>query len=232
MNIALCDDEREENESLQSQIESYAIQKDYDIHCKAFTSGSALLKEPRFDLYILDYWMDEMNGVDLAQALKEQFGQAVTVCFLTNYESAASEIINHRVYADGFLRKPVTPDALHQKIDFFYQSSLLNRLELKKGSRYETVFAQDVLFIEADGKRSKFHFKDRTEDYNYLLSKLEELLTPGRQFLRVHRSYIVNLQHVQSYDAKSVTMVDGSVLPLRSRTFKDAYRDFLFRLNR
>ena len=72
------------------------------------------------------------------------------------------------------------------------------------------------------------HFADRTEDYNYLLSDLETGVLPGETFFRIHRSFIVNMRHVASYDGKSVTLTDGTVLPLKARNFRDVYRNYLF----
>ncbi len=232
MNIAICDDEIFETEHLEQLINTYAQQRDYDLHCRRFTSGAALLaQEEKFDLYFLDYKMGEMNGVELAQALKEKFHRSVTVCFLTNYEAAALEVINNRVYADGFLKKPVEPKLLYDKLEQFYRASFSGRLELKKGKGYQTVYTQDVLYIEADGKRSIFHFADHTENYNYLLTKLESEVLHNVCFYRIHRSFIVNLQYVLRYDSKTVTLTDGTVLPLKTRNFRDVYRDFLFQSN-
>ena len=232
MNIAICDDEIFETEHLERLINDYALQRDYDLHCRRFTSGAELLlQEEKFDLYFLDYKMGEMNGVELAQALKEKFHRSVTVCFLTNYEAAALEVINNRVYADGFLKKPVDPVLLYDKLEQFYRASFSGRLELKKGKGYQTVYTQDVLYIEADGKRSIFHFDDHAESYNYLLTKLETDVLHNVCFYRIHRSFIVNLQYVARYDSKHVTLIDGTILPLKTRNFRDVYRDFLFQSN-
>ena len=229
MNIAICDDEVLETETLGALIETFAQQRDFDLHCRKFHSGTELLlREEKFDLYFLDYKMGDMNGVELAQALKEKFHRSVTVCFLTNYEAAALEVINNRVYADGFLKKPVEPKLLYDKLEQFYRASFSGRLELKKGKGYQTVYTQDVLYIEADGKRSTFHFVDHTESFNYLLTKLESDVLHNVCFYRIHRSFIVNLQYVLRYDSKHVTLTDGTILPLKTRNFRDVYRDFLF----
>ncbi len=231
MNIALCDDEVVETRRIAAMIEDYALRKDYDIHCKQFNKGSELLKAPKFDLYILDYKMDEMNGVEVAAALKEKYARGVTICYLTNYESAAGEVINHQIYADGFLRKPVSPVQLYEKIDRFYLASFTNRLLLKKGTQQHTVYTQDIVYIEADGKRSLFHMKDGVQDFNYMISDMERMLQQGGSFLRVTRSFLVNMAQVASFDAKTVTLKDGTELPLKNKNFRAVYRDYLFESN-
>lgn len=231
MLIALCDDEREENTKLTALIEAYALRRGLDIRCRAFTSPEELLKEERYDLYFLDYFMDGMNGVELAKRLNEKFGGAVTVCYLTNYENAAIEIINNRVYADGFLKKPVDAAALYEKLETFYRSSLNGRIELKRGAIYETVYAQDILYAEAAGKKTILHMFGGTRDYNRLISELAENELSGAQFFRIHRSFLVNMQHVVGYDAKSVTMKNGDVLSLKAKDFQTAFRRFIFSSN-
>lgn len=228
MNIAICDDEIEETEHISALIEEYAQHKDYDIRCRQFNKGSELLKAPKFDLYILDYKMDEMNGIEAAQLLKEKFSGNVTVCYLTNYESAAEEVINHRIYADGFLRKPVDTAKLYEKLDRFYLTSFPDRLVLKKGSELHTVYTGDIIYIEACGKRSVFHTVNGILDFNYLLSDTEHMLEENGSFVRVHRSFLVNMAYVSSFNSKTVTLSDGTQLSLKNKSFRSVYRDYLF----
>ena len=231
MNIALCDDEVYETEHLCALIEAYAVRKDYDIRCTKFNKGSELLKAPRFDLYFLDYKMDEMNGVEVATALKGKYPRGVTICYLTNYESAAGEVINHQIYADGFLKKPVDPAQLYEKIDRFYLASSTNRLLLKKGTQQHAVYTQELLYIEADGKRSLLHMQDGVQEFNYMISDMDKMLMQSASFIRIHRSFLVNMAFVASFDAKNVTLKDGTVLPLKNKNFRAVYRDFLFQFN-
>ena len=83
---------------------------------------------------------------------------------------------------------------------------------------------------EADNKQIRLHLFDRVEDYNYLLRDFESML-PAGLFFRVQRSYLVNLQYIDSYDAKSVTLKNGETLPLKSKDFQKAYHNFMFLVN-
>gem|GEM_PF-1171527 len=229
MRVALCDDEKTEVERLHDIIENYALKKDYHISIECFTSPVKLLEKDRFDLYFLDYLMEEMDGVELARGLNEKFGGAVTICYLTNYEDAAVHIINEQVYADGFLKKPVNTDLLYEKIDKFYKSSFWGRLELRQGRSYRTVYARDIYYIEAKGKNSVVFYSDKSEVFTHMMSEMEHKLLVGKMFYRIHRSYIVNMMYVVAYDSKSVTLSNGVTLPLKAKDFQRAYREYLFR---
>jgi DNA-binding LytR/AlgR family response regulator len=230
MNIALLDDEAHENENLRALITAYAVERNYDIHCDTFTDGRELLGRDRYDLYFLDFRMDGMDGIAVAQALKKKYSQAVTICYLTNYAAAAADVINHRIYADGFLQKPVDARLLAEKLDQFYGMSYFQRFELRRGANFQTVYAQDIIYVEADDKRVKLHLFNRVEHYNYLLREIEKVLQDSGVFYRVSRSFLVNLQYVDRYDAKSVTMKNGDVLPLKDKGFQQAYHAYMFRL--
>ena len=169
MRIAICDDEAHETVHLEQLIAAYAFNHDYDLQCERFTDGRDLLQREKFDLYFLDFYMAPMDGIAVAQALKEKFSHAVTVCYLTSYEGAAMQIINHRIYADGFLKKPVDPVLLEEKLDQFYRMSFFKRLELRNGKRFDTVYTQDILYVEAANKQVLFHMANGTAAYHYTM---------------------------------------------------------------
>ncbi|MBQ6021756.1 MAG: response regulator transcription factor [Clostridia bacterium] len=229
MRIALCDDEPRETQKLEAMIGAYAFKRNYDMQCVRFTDGRELLKQEKFDLYFLDFRMDSMDGIAVAKALKEKFSHAVTICYLTNYEAAAVQIINHRIHADGFLKKPVSPDELEEKLDQFYGMSFFKRLELRNGKRFDTVYTQDILYVEADNKQVKLHMSNGVKEYRYTMGEIEAML--GDRFFRIQRSFLINFQHVASYGARTVTMKNGDVLSLKNKGFADAFHNYMFLLN-
>lgn len=232
MRIALCDDARDENEALCSLIRDYAAAHNYDISTSLFASGSALLQQDKFDLYVLDYMMEEIDGITLALELRRKFRGAVTICFLTRYDNVAERIINERVYADGFLRKPVDPQQLYEKLDTFYKMSFFNRLQLKRDGSYDTVYTQEIFFVQAVDKKSLIYFYDHCEEYPILLTELEKKYLPPELFCRVHRSYVVNMMHIASYEKKAIIMQSGDKVDVsRYKQFREAYRNFNFKLN-
>ena len=97
------------------------------------------------------------------------------------------------------------------------------------GEVLKNYFRRRDLDIEAKGKNSAAFFADGSDTFSHMVSELESLLAAGRLFYRIHRSYIVNMMYVSAYDAKSVTLANGVTLPLKSRDFQRAYKEYIFR---
>ncbi|MBQ7637950.1 MAG: response regulator transcription factor [Clostridia bacterium] len=205
MRIAICDDEKNENENLKSMIYGYASGRGLDIVCDCFVSGEELLERERYDVYFLDYAMPGMTGAELAEKLKVRFSNAVTVCFLTSYERAAVEVINRNIYAEAFLVKPASNEELEKVLDRLYSRSYFRRITLKKEKSVRVVYPQEVLYVEAVNKLCRFCFFDSSEEFPYKITDLENGMLPVELFFRVHRSYMVNLMHVCAYNKKALS---------------------------
>lgn len=145
MRVALCDDETDENRSLKALIDGYALDTGADLTCECFTDPAGLLSKDRYDLYFLDYIMPAMTGSELAVKLREKFGGAVTVCFLTSYEKAAVDVINRNIDAQAFLLKPVEKAKLTALLEKLSERSDLKRLVLKKDQTMTVVYPRDIL---------------------------------------------------------------------------------------
>lgn len=224
MKIALCDDEAAETQKLFKLIQAYSSKTGCDMEIDTFNDPSELAGREKYDLYFLDYIMPGMNGVQLAVALREKFNNAVTVCFLTSYNNAAIDVINKGVAAEAFLLKPVNEAALYEVLDKFYGKSLFNRLVLMQDRKLKTVYPRDILYVEIVMRKSVFTFFDTKEEFRYTLSELENGILPKNIFFKIHRSYIINMLHVDSFNAKEVTMTNGDVLPLTQyKEFKNEY---------
>ena len=79
------------------------------------------------------------------------------------------------------------------------------------------VFYRDILYIEAAQGYVKYHLKDKTILTNGTLKKIEEKLNP-LIFIRVHRSYLVNINMITAYHTETIT-VQSTLIPL-SRLYR------------
>ena len=228
MRIAVYNDEEKEILNLTKLIHDYADENHIDMDIRAFTSGDDLLREDKFDMYFLDYIMPRMNGIDVALALKEKFGDSLIICYLTSYERAAVSVINNNISAIGFLIKPCSDKDLREIFFKLQKKSFFNTVMLKKEGTAFIYYPQDILYAEAMRKTTAIHTFSSKEEFRVSFADIENEYLPKKLFAKVHRSYIVNLMHVKTYNKKEITMKNGDIVPIsRSVDFEkiiDAYR--------
>ena len=186
------------------------------------------LQEQPVDLILLDIEMPGMTGLELTKHL---VNKRPLIIFTTSKKEYAVEAFELNV-AD-YIVKPITPARFLQAIDkareilesnveeirveetefiFFRDSNIVRRLKL-----------DDILFAEAMGDYVKLHTTQKFFAIHNTLKAVEERL-PASQFLRVHRSYIVALNKIDTMQ-DGILMVNGKSLPVA-----DAYRAILNKL--
>lgn len=88
---------------------------------------------------------------------------------------------------------------------------------MKDGTQLHYLDPHGILYVEAFGKRCVVHQVDGALPLNTLLSEAESQL-PGT-FVRTHRSYLVNVEHVASIERCRLTLTDGTKLPITKQRF-------------
>jgi two-component system LytT family response regulator len=195
-----------------------------------------LLKTISIDLLFLDIELPDGNGFDLLSVMPEVHFEVIVTTAYSNY---ALDAIRHSAF--DFLIKPVTRDDLEHALSRF-----MNKFESTKPSiQYEAhpypwcrklplptmegfVFVnfEDIVHAEADRSYSIFSVINRAKIMvSKPLGDFEGRLI-NRNFIRVHKSHIINLDHVTEYvrgDGGYVVMTDQATVPV-SRRSKD---DFL-----
>ncbi|MEO8588423.1 MAG: LytTR family DNA-binding domain-containing protein [Flavobacteriales bacterium] len=200
-------------------------------HCEGGEEGLHAIHELRPDLVFLDVQMPGMDGFAMLDALGERdFG----VIFITSFDKYAIRAI--RYSALDYLLKPIKSDELDAAIAHVLaqRDQLPARLEhllaqkhptdppntlviaTRKGDRH--LRTRDIIRCEADRNYTWFHLR-RGERLlsSYTLSTYEEFLAEN-EFLRVHRSHIVNVEHVRTCSAEGLlTLNDGTEIEVSRR---------------
>ena len=82
-----------------------------------------------------------------------------------------------------------------------------------------------LMYIESDGRKLKMHLDDRVvECYAKMSDALSEI---SRMFCQIHRSYIVNLEYIFTYDRKQVELKNGETIPLSKYKYKEFLDAFM-----
>jgi DNA-binding LytR/AlgR family response regulator len=195
--------------------------------CAGPAEAAALLRKQKVDLMFLDVEMPEMTGIDFMKTMKHR-PAIVLVTAKENYAVEAFE-----VEADDYLVKPVTlprfMKALNRILDD--QSGegkgekgepVLDSLYVKVNTQLVKIPTADVLWIEALGDYVTIH----TERENFIAHSTMKALEkkfPSDSFMRVHRSYIVQLNKIKAIE-ETVIIIGKKFIPIG-----DSYRAALLR---
>ena len=203
-----------------------------------------LINEFKPDLIFLDIQMPGLSGFDVLKHLEE----IPQIIFSTAYDQYALQAFE--VHAVDYLLKPYTRDRFAQAIQRVTDARSTNlqkiqplaesilttttaypeKILVQTGNRLVTVAVNDILRIEAEGDYATLVTANSHHLSNYGISALEAKLDP-RQFIRVHRSDIINIHYVReiqkypsSYD---VILQNGDVVRV-SRSYMDKIRELTF----
>lgn len=226
MRIAILDDESKYLEEAEILLREY-IAESNSIEYSLFSKFSDLMENDKFDFYILDYIMPEKNGVDVALALQDKFGE-ISVAYLTTYESAAIDVINNKINAEAFILKPIEKEKFFSLMRKIENLMIMDRIILKKEHNSVVINPRDIYYLEASLKNTIIYFADREETFPYRISVLEKDYLERDVFVKVQRSFIVNMQHVDRYDAKEITMKNGHKVPMSFlKEFQKAFTRYI-----
>ncbi|MCQ2492057.1 MAG: LytTR family transcriptional regulator DNA-binding domain-containing protein [Lachnospiraceae bacterium] len=82
------------------------------------------------------------------------------------------------------------------------------------------VFLDEIIYAESSVRKLRLICKNQVIEYYGKISDLEHQLE-GDSFARCHKSYIVNLEYLRSYDAKAIELLDGTSIPISKQRYHD-----------
>lgn len=226
MKVAICDDETAQIEATVTCIEDYMHDRRISIDYKCFESY-ALLKDrlDEFYVFILDYQVPEINGIEFARVLRETYGEEKTVIFLTSFPEIVYESFEVRTHR--FLIKPIDKEKFYEALDSYFKTNPLSkRIVIKAFGDTQIVNLNDVLYIESSRKDVYIVKQNEEIIYHKTITEMEEQLM-NLDFFRCHRSYLVNMKNVKKFDSKNVYFNDGKSVPMAPKKFAEFNKEYL-----
>ncbi|AHM62476.1 LytTR family two component transcriptional regulator [Flammeovirgaceae bacterium 311] len=234
----LIDDEKHCRETLSIQLERYCPEVQLLAQCSSAAEGLKAIREQKPALVFLDVEMPLMNGFDMLQQLPEI---SFEIIFTTGYDAYAIKAI--RFSALDYLLKPIDKDELQKAVakarhqqdqstiltqqlsvlmeKLANKQGILQKIALPTQTGFELVPLESILKCESDSNYTHIYLKGgRKILVSRTLKEIEELLE-GHPFLRVHHSYIANLNEIVRYvrgeGGYLIMSDDSSVMVSRSR---------------
>ena len=196
--------------------------------CQSAIDAREFLRNDTVDAIFCDINMPDLDGLSFVKSL----ASPPLVVFTTAYSEYAVE--GFRVEAVDYLLKPFgldefrrAADRLIRRIGFEQRSEnqnvkndSLNRLFVRSDSRNVAIDVGSIRYVQGLAEYVRLHLDGGRKPLTTLMAMkaLEERL-PAEQFMRIHRSYIINLNHIAQVMKNRVILDDGTDLPIG-----DSYR--------
>lgn len=228
MRIAYCEDEAAQAGLVRSMMEHWGERRQEPVEVVLFESAEEFLfknEDFPYDALFLDIAMRQMNGVELAHAIRKR-DKALPIAFLTADKSFAIE--GYEVRAVRYLLKPVTAEKLDSLLDELLaereRGAVENICITISGNGASKRIAEDsICYVEVLGHYTQIHLADAPAiRVKESLAAVVEHFRRKEQFVKCHRSYVVNLAYVEKISRTDCTLADNTVLPVS----RSAYRHF------
>lgn len=230
MYIAICDDHREELERVAAMLTRWKSEKKAPLRYRLFSDASALLdaaQDEKFDLYLLDIMMPGISGLEAAAEIRQK-DETAEIVFLTSSPGFAYE--SYGVRALDYLLKPVQKERLVPLLDklLLREQKPTEGLTVKCGTTLVRVLFSQLSYVEVNGKHIYFNMTDGTVHEVFgTLREVEPQLLLRQEFVRCHRSYIVNLLQVAELSAATIRTFSGKTLPVSRALYKEVQEQYM-----
>lgn len=231
------------------QLNKYVSQVSFLELAGSFTNSieaSAFVSSESVDLIFVDINMPDLNGLDFVRSL---VGQKMVV-FTTAYSEYAIE--SYKLNAVDYLLKPISfSDFLRAANKVKHQYELMNAaaqpavtpavesddesevtvenreyISVKADHKVMLVKISDIDYVESESEYLRLHLNSGEVVTTLVrLKKIEPILTAG-DFMRIHRSYIVNLKHVKAFAKGRVFLSDDVSLPVGDN-YRDTFNSYI-----
>ncbi len=243
MIVGICDDEK----NVRELIAIYIGRKDDSAEIHFFKNGDEVLhfvkQGKRIDILYLDIDLKGApDGMDVAKTLKEKQikeGNASSalplIIFITGLPERMPEAFGVRAFQ--YLLKPIDEKQFGLVFDQAKKAVLCSSKSHKTKSLSvsfcgvrRTVSMPDIRFIESNGRKLIIHMKDEVvETYGTTAEIMKEL---DNSFCQVHRSFVVNMNHISDYTRNSIQTIDGESVPVSKYKFRAFVSDYAAFLER
>ena len=233
LQIAVCDDNIDELSNMVQHIDQYRSVRNLNCEYAVFPNGfelvSAIEKGKRFDIYCLDIIMPGFMGIDVAKEIRG-FDKTAPILFFTSSPEFALE--SYSVKAINYVLKPISKEKFFFTFDEILEQFKAvkdeNAIIIKSNEGIQKVLISNLVFVEVIGRNVLYHLRsgkviECTEPFS---SACDKLMKYGC-FIKPHRSYLVNIQYVDTIEKHQITLQTLSSIPIAQGKAKEIKQQYL-----
>lgn len=207
----IVEDEQASRDILKKYLDKYCPQVSVMGEASNINEGLELIRNHELDLVFLDVEMPYGNAFDLLEKVGDRTFETI---FVTAYNHYAMEALN--AHASYYLMKPVSIDELIKAVDYVAdikekentlqdqvlvpkQPGVIGKITIPQQDGFEVLETSDILFCKADDNYTEIHLKNHKKKVVSKTLKYFDETLEASNFVRVHKSYLVNVNEIVKY---------------------------------
>lgn len=228
MNILICDDEEMIVHHIAHLLNDYCKKLGYTVTISEKIDPRNVNMDEEFDVAFLDIDMPQMNGIVLARKIRNLHPNTIII-FITNFIQYAPE--GYEVGVFRYLMK----NQISEKLCFYFELAVKEKLKrmrivtIQINGEHIDIPISHILYIESNARIMTMHLiEDSRSMYQFYgnMSALEHKFEVSG-FLRVHKSYLVNMKHIEIFQCKHLELRGGIRIPCSERKYSELKQKFL-----
>lgn len=226
--IAICDDDETELSRTKVMTNVYAVgNPELEIQLSTFQDPNELLemirnRQDTFDILLLDIYMPEMTGVQLAHKVREMNDQCQLI-FLTSSEDHAIEAFS--LHAAHYLLKPFSRNQLEDALSIAIGAVKRNQQRnviLKTSTGLRKIDMTNIIYSETDRHIQNIYLVENEQiQVRISSSDLYQILSIDSRYYKCGSTYIINLERIIEISTKQILFDDGTTIPVLRRQYRE-----------
>lgn len=232
ISVAVCDDLEEERLQMIRMLQQYGRLHHVEFKIEPFDRGEGFAnaaRPGRWDIVLLDIFMPGIDGIEAARRLRAHDRECILIFVTTSLEHG---MVSYELQATDYLVKPVAQKDVDAALDWCMR---------EKGERFRTITVRsewdeveiplrNILYIEIKRHTAYIHTTERVIQTPRGMNALEEQIN-SEDFLRCHRSFLVNQRFIHRMDKRDFVMENGDLVPIGSSdaaAMRQKFMDWVF----
>ena len=228
LNFVICDDNLNILDKFSKILENIFMKHNYDAQIGLKTNDIDKLldyiDDNKTDVLILDINLkSDKTGLEIASKVREKNKDTYFIFTTAHLEYA---MMAYKFKTFDYLAKPVTAERLEETVvRLFDDINGLPKKYIKIDNKKTIIDESEIMFIKRDGMKLVFHTKNRDYETYSSFNKIQDLLPSN--FIRAHKSYIVNINNIANLDPVSnlIYFSDNSTCDIGPKFKKDLLKE-------
>lgn len=200
--------------------------------CNSPFEAMVILESSDIDLMFVDINMPDLNGLDFLKSLDKKPLVVIVTAYgeyaLEGYKADAIDYLLKPLDYAGFIKSATKVKSLYERFnpEDKEKQSGEEYLFVKSENKISRIKISDILFVESANEYIKINMSGNEVIQSLTRLKDFELLLPVNSFLRVHRSFIINLSKIKAIEKNGIQLENGLLVPI-GELYKASFQEYL-----